>query len=186
MFIWELLYFAIGSIVTGTVLDLISCDESTRLVSLIGWKIPNYIVSSVVYLYAQGLVNKQFRKVRKSNYNIINFRSLIIRDVTDALTMIGVNLFISIASPMLMHLGFIGTMISSYINAMMVYEFRLNHIPTIMGRLQYYKKDPAYMIMFGYPLSWIINHEQVTWFTIHHAYNIALTFYVGLVWHIAV
>lgn len=176
----DVVLFSLSSICIASLLDLINFYGS--YLGLLGWKLPNYIISSIIYISCQIKLNRSFRKNRKLNINITNFRRIVVTVISDAITMFLFNVLMSLLP--LSKLGFIGYVIASYINAITVYEFRLAHIPTIKQRMRYYLKDPLYMILFGQPLAWISLHPGLSWFTIHHLYNLMLLGYISLVWHI--
>jgi len=176
----DIILFGLWSMVIGFILDFINPSDS--YLSLLLWKLPNYMLSSIIYICYQIQINKAFSKPRKCNINITNFRRVIVVTVSDAITMFLINTCISIIP--LAKLGFIGYVASSYYNAIIIHEFKLAHIPTIKQRMRYHLKDPIYMILFGQPLAWISLHSGLSWFNIFHLYNLMFLGYIILVWNI--
>ena len=189
MFSSDVLYFAFGSIIMGIILDSLIVEDVHGInhqyyISLIGWKLPNYLLSSLIYLTVQMTVNNACKKnvITNRKMTIINFRYIIVSDISDAITMFIWNMTCPLLFMILSSLGMGGKLICSYINASSIYEYRLVHIPTIGKRVRYCMKDPVFLILFGYPLTYIQFHEQLSWFTIHHISNLLIICYIQIVW----
>lgn len=162
-------------------LDVINTDVTGTLMTMIMWKIPNYVISQLIYLYYQ-VINNNSHKIHDTvTYTIMNFRQKIVESVSDAIIVMLFNIITSMAMIIIAKTGLIGRLLCSYLNAIAVHEFR-PIAPTLRARLRRYTKDPIFMMIFGYPLMWIQLHEQLSWFSIHHLYNLMLFLYIEIIW----
>lgn len=176
MFNSDLLIFSTVSILVGSILNLIG----DYFMTLLFWKIPNYFLSSLLFIFFQNRTNSKLTKKKPLPLTILNFRRIIVVMISDSIVVILWNILMSLVILPISQMSYVSHIILSYINAIMIYEFKPKH-PLFHLRLKYYCRDPFFMLLLGYPLAWISLHPGLDWFSIHHIYNNLIFVYIHFI-----
>jgi len=156
---FDAIVFSFYSIVPYMLLQLL---DRNSYISLLLWEIPNYLLSTFVFIH---YISKISVIDNKNNINIINARYKLVSDITSKIE----TMFLGIIYPLLsMH-----PLLSHIVNSIAVAEIVYRNY-NIRRRLLIYRNNLLLILLFGVPLSTLQVLIIQDRFIMNYIYNITL------------